>query len=515
MKNLQVYILAGLLTLAGIAIIAIKVIALDFPMSPAEERNLWTVETRIGFQSAGIPIKISLDIPRHPPNYVIFDEDFIAPGYGFSIDESRGYREAQWAKRTPFGEQILYYRVVVQKDKSVSRTRKGEADPVPAQTIYVEPFASAIKDLLTSVEEKSADTLSFTKELINQLTDSSPEPHISLILSKADNNPVGMVHLLVELLAGEGISAQMVQGLILKDGMIDAGLTPWLEVYAGDQWSGVNPKTGAAGYPDDFLLWHSGSHEPWHGEGMESTLEVSFSARKNIIGGLDLMEKRAQIRASIFYDFSLLSLPLQTQNIYRLLFVVPFGALIVVLVRNIIGIKTFGTFMPVLIALAFRETRLFWGIILFVITVGIGLSLRFYLERLKLLLVPRLASVLVIVILIMAFLSVAGHHFGIERGLSVALFPMVILAMTIERMSVVWEENGSIEALQQGIGSILVASLAYAVMNQAWLQYWTFVFPEILLILLAILLLLGRYTGYRLSEYYRFRSFTREMDRKE
>lgn len=52
-------------------------------------------------------------------------------------------------------------------------------------------------------------------------------------------------------------------------------------------------------------------------------------------------------------------------------------------------------------------------------------------------------------------------------------------------------------------------------MIQPQLQYLLFVFPELLLVVLAVILLLGRYTGYRLSELWRFRSqlFAREEAR--
>jgi hypothetical protein len=167
--------------------------------------------------------------------------------------------------------------------------------------------------------------------------------------------------------------------------------------------------------------------------------------------------------------------------------------------------------MPILIALAFRETRLIWGIVLFSSLVAIGLTIRFYFERLKLLLVPRLASLLIVVVLIMTFMSILSHKLGLERGLSVALFPMVIMTMTIERMSIVWEERGAAEALQQGFGSLVVAAVAYLVMINRYVEHFFFVFPETLLILLAATLLLGRYTGYRLWELFRFREFTREQ----
>lgn len=207
----------------------------------------------------------------------------------------------------------------------------------------------------------------------------------------------------------------------------------------------------------------------------------------------------------LLIKLSLFDLPIQTQMVYRVLLLIPIGALLVVLLRNVVGIKTFGTFMPILIALAFRETELWWGIALFSLIVGVGLLVRFYLEHLKLLLVPRLASVLTMVILLMACFSVLSHKLGIGRGLSVALFPMVIITMTIERMSIVWDELGATQALKQGLGTLLVAALTYLVISAPALGHFVFVFPETLLVVLAVILLLGRYTGYRLLELRRFK----------
>ena len=161
--------------------------------------------------------------------------------------------------------------------------------------------------------------------------------------------------------------------------------------------------------------------------------------------------------------------------------------------------------MPILIAMAFRETQLFWGVIMFSMIVSIGLMIRFYLEKLMLLLIPRLASVLVIVVILMLLISLITNQLGIERLLSISLFPMVILAMTIERMSIIWEENGAREAILQGIGSLFVACLGYVVMTNENLMYLIFVFPELLLVVLGLCLWMGSYTGYRLVELVRFK----------
>jgi hypothetical protein len=84
---------------------------------------------------------------------------------------------------------------------------------------------------------------------------------------------------------------------------------------------------------------------------------------------------------------------------------------------------------------------------------------------------------------------------------------MIILAWTLERMSLIWEEEGKRSALFQVGGSLLVSVIAYSFMSIRQVQYWAFYFPELLLVLLALIILIGRYTGYRLSELFRFRDF--------
>lgn len=258
------------------------------------------------------------------------------------------------------------------------------------------------------------------------------------------------------------------------------------------------------GLPGDAIVWTVGS-EPLLDITGGKNGRVEYSVRRHSQEMTQIAEQRARKMGSRVMEFSLFSLPVKTQNVYRVLLLVPIGAFLIVFLRNVVGLQTFGTFMPILIAAAFRETQLLWGVAMFCLLVALGLLLRFYLESLKLLLVPRLAAVLIIVILLMATVSVMTYKLGLDRGVSVALFPMVIMAMTIERMSMVWEEFGPAEALKQGFGSLAVAILGYLSMSSDYLGHLVFVFPELLLVVLAFTLLLGRYTGYRLLELWRFR----------
>ena len=211
-----------------------------------------------------------------------------------------------------------------------------------------------------------------------------------------------------------------------------------------------------------------------------------------------------------FLEYSLYGLPLSTQQTFQIMIMIPIGVLVILILRNLIGLQTLGTFTPVLIALAFRETGLQWGIALFTVITALGLSLRSYLEHLKLQMLPRLSVVLTFVVVMIAVISLFSHKLGFESGLSIALFPMVILTMTIERLSITWEERGGGHAMKVAIGTLFAASLAHILMRIPELVYFIFTFPAVLLILVAFMLAMGRYRGYRLTELFRFKALLKD-----
>jgi hypothetical protein len=340
-----------------------------------------------------------------------------------------------------------------------------------------------------------------------RLNSHTADPNV-VLLRQGIGDEDEWIQFICDLLASGHFAARPAYILSLRDGINHGSLKPWLQVFDGRQWVWIDPRSGELGLPDDAIPWHVGSNpvlDVVGGKNVKAEFSVSQRAQDRTL----VAEQRARQMGSRLMEYSLFSLPVSVQNVYRVLLMVPVGAFLIVILRNVIGIKTFGTFMPILIALAFRETELFWGMVLFSLLISMGLLIRFYLEYLKLLMVPRLAAVLIIVIILMAFISVFSHKLGFDRGLSVALFPMVILAMTIERMSLVWEELGASEALIQGFGSLAVAALSYLCMSSRYLEHMIFVFPELLLLVLAATLLLGRYTGYRLTELWRFRAALR------
>jgi hypothetical protein len=497
-----VLVLAGILTMVGLAMFIYKWQVLGLPVDASQETPTWTVETTIRFDSGPGSINVNLQIPTLTPGFVTLDEFSVSRNYAFGLNYVGADREAQWTVRRADGSQTLYYRIVVYEDPDSDQS--DLTPPLPIPPVIDEPFRTAVEMVVADVREHSADEASFTSVLIRLFNNPSPNPNIQLLLAEARSR-ADFVRTLTTVLASERIPARVIRGISLQEQQRQAEPEPWLEIHDGDRWRYFDPSTGDEGLPERFLVWWRGS-EPLYRVDGGSNVEVRFAVQRNYIDSLAIAEHRAELRQSRLIDFSLIGLPIETQSVYSVLLMIPIGALVMVLMRNLVGIDAFGTFMPVLIALAFRETQLLWGVILFSVLVALGLSIRFLLERLRLLLVPRLSAVLIVVVLLMLIISIVAHQLGLETGLSVALFPMVIIAMTIERMSVVWEERGPGDALRAGAGSMVVASVAYLVMGLPWLEHLIITFPELLLIVLAVVLMLGRYTGYRLSELTRFKA---------
>lgn len=504
MTKQYVYLLAALLTALGLGIFSYKWHELGFPLVDNQQTPVWTIETTIKFDAGPGSIKVNLQIPTLTPGFEMLREYNVSKGYGFSLNYVSGGREAQWAVRRTAGPQTIYYRRVVYEDATSEQL--DTTPPFPPPPVINEPLKTAVDVIVTDVREHSADTASFTAELLRRVNAPSPDPNIELLFSDARNS-ADFVDRLTMMLAFARIPARMIRGIVLQDQQRRIDPLPWLEVHDGDRWIYFNPITGEEGLPDRYLIWWRGNDALARVDG-GSNVDVNFAVQKNFVDSIVVAEERAQIEGSALVEFSLFSLPIQTQAVYSVLLMIPIGALIMVFMRNIIGIDAFGTFMPVLIALSFRETQLLWGVILFTLLVTLGLSIRFLLEKLRLLLVPRLSAVLIVVVMLMMVISVVSHKLGIETGLSVALFPMVIIAMTIERMSIVWEERGAADAMRAAAGSLLLAMFAYLAMGMQWLEHLIFTFPELLLVVLAIVIMMGRYSGYRLTELVRFKALS-------
>ncbi|WP_131782063.1 inactive transglutaminase family protein [Legionella gresilensis] len=495
----HVYGLIITLFVLGIGLFLYRHLFLDVPLTDTETVNSWMVEANLRFTAErNTPVKANFIIPYMPPYFAILDEYFVSHNYGITTNLVGYNRQTVWSLRRGAGDQSLYYRAIFRETDTNEATLPKP--PAIKMLSLAENQKSAVNNITNLVRQSSADIQTFAQGTIKELN--KKEGNAKLLIG-SDFSEDNVLNAAILILNQAKIYAMPVKGVYLSQ-QNKAEFKSFMAVYNGKEWLYINPRTGSAGLPKNFLVWQYGS-EPLYTVVGGKRVAFNLTISPTPINALTIAKARGLQTDSEMLRFSLLQLPVNAQETYKILLTVPIGAFIILLLRNFVGLKTFGTFMPVLIALAFRETHVIWGISLFILIVSFGLLARFYLDQLRLLLVPRLAAILTIVILLMIFISVMSQNLGLESGLSVALFPMVILTMTIERMCITWDERGPSEAIKSGLGSLFAAIIAFGAMSYSPIQYLFFAFPELLLVLLALILFVGQYRGYRLFELFRFK----------
>lgn len=506
--TLHLKILIALCVIIGTSVTAYQIYVLGIPVTADETDNLWNIDAKVEFDAnPSGPIKLQMFVPPLNQNYVSLNESFISNNYGVSVNARDENRVVTWSARRAKGKQTLYYRMVMTKRYSAEQVKtKG---PIYRDTLPIEgPEKVAAEALLAPIRQHSADVETFISEAIKRVNNENDD-NVRLLLG-GDTSSERKADVIDVLLSIAHVPMQRIHTVRLQ---ADSPQSPelWLRSYNGDKWLYFNPQSGAQGLPADRMIWWLGDEPLLTLEG-GSKAAVSFTLNNSEMNAIRLaqMSNESAGASAGFLDFSLYGLPLQTQQTYQIMIMIPLGVMVILILRNLGGLQTLGTFTPVLIALAFRETELIFGVLLFTIITSLGLALRSYLEHLKLQMLPRLSVVLTFVVVLIAVISLFSHKLGLERGLSVSLFPMVILTMTIERLSITWEERGGAHAFKVAIGTLVAASLAHFLMSISELNYFIFTFPAVLLIMVAFMLAMGRYRGYRLTELFRFKAFLKD-----
>ncbi|WP_394131761.1 UUP1 family membrane protein [Shewanella maritima] len=489
------YILVALLFISGLVSSIYRGIEHNIPFLPGEQVQSWAIDAKVSFNGTGDAAEVDFALPNDPA-FDILIENASSPGYGLSINEDNGVRRAVWSIREAIGNQSLYYRVtLVPTGKLEVNTEEPQASEP-----YLWPVTerSAAEQIIEEVWSRSASNLSFGQQLMANINDANQSQNMSLLLSSNTKT-----NLFVNMMSTKGIPARIVYGLSLEDQRRRQQLQKYVQVYHKGTWELFDVTNNISGRNDNLVIWDSSGKSPLDVIGGRNS-QVNFSmlqdTRPALSTSIDMMQN-----AQDGWDFSLYQLPLEEQSLFKGILLIPIGVLVVVFLRVIIGIKTSGTFMPVLIAMAFIQTTLLTGLIGFLLIVAFGLMIRSYLSQLNLLLISRISAVIIVVIFIIGLFTLLSFKLGLSEGLTVTFFPMIILAWTIERMSILWEEEGPRSVFVAGGGSLFVATLAYLAMSNSIIQHWVFNFLGIHLVILATVLVMGQYTGYRLTELKRFK----------
>lgn len=352
------------------------------------------------------------------------------------------------------------------------------------QGLLVEPALRAIFEYCH--EDLRAVTYSGTTDAITAL-------------SLGEASCGGKSRLMAAMCRTLGIPTRLVGGVILGDNERKRTSHVWVECRLARDWVAFDPLNGHfAEVPARYLQLYLGD-EPLIQYSRALAFDYSFYSRSERFPRLWLSEYKQHAEASGP------SIPLLRQNAFSIILLAPFALLLTVFLRQVVGLESMGVFLPVLLGFSLSQTGWLMGGGQLLLAIVVGTVFRHWLGRLQLLHLPRNAVMITVLVLLFLALSMLTESSRESSRSGAVILPLAALAMTIERYTVMAMDKGHRSAISLMTQTLVIALCCWVVLASDFYRVLVVAYPEIFLLVVAQIILLGNYRGLRLREYWRFR----------
>ena len=474
-----------------------------FSLSPRQVTDVWRIEAKISFKPVAKKTEVIFAVPSEKESFSILSEEIVADGYEVLQDKKQNKIILKGKNKK--GRQNLYYRLNVYENTKNTQINK-QIPPKMERPILPEEEQQQMSKIWKLAKEKEGDRAQQVIAVVNQ---ELANPSMSLVLP-LKHTKKEFAEKIIQILAYKRVPARIVRAIKLLEGKKTEKPDIMLEAYIDKEWKLYDLETGKIGLPEKWIVFQRGGVSLLDVRGGEKS-QVMFSVMKSVATPMKMASYRAKDNNYLSeYTYSIYTLPLLEQNTLKWLMIFPLAILIVVILRNVVGVTTMGTFTPMLLSMSLVKTGFLPGLVCFSIMVFLGLIMRAVVAKLNLLLVPRISFVVIFVILLIQVLTVIGYRIDSRLVGSAIFFPIIITAWIIERASITWEEEGARNTLQEIFNTLLTAIIVYFVISNEYVRHVMFAFNELNLVILFMVMLLGTYTGYRLTEITRFASLAQK-----
>ena len=373
---------------------------------------------------------------------------------------------------------------------------------------YIEVNHPEIQKLAKKIKPSQNSILSLLQSIHTYVYEipSAPIKELTTAYETLDKNLAscnGKSRLFVALCRANNLPARLVGGMILKPGKKRTSHL-WLEVYVEDNWVPFDALNNHfASIPANYMEIYRGdkfliSRSPNVFFDYHFSISNKISIPKTHTGDLMNFSSLGEFYFLVNQQYGI------SWHFIRILFLLPLAAVVVALFKNVIGLKTFGVFLPALISFSVVPIGFWSGLLMFTVVVGVVSLIHIPLEKLGLLHTPKLVIMLISVSVSFLLIIV------IQRITNQVLFsgqlfiPIVITTITAERFAQSISENGFLESLLLLAQTFIVAGVCFVIVDSDAMLAILMTYPEFIIIEICIMILLGKWIGIRLTEYVRF-----------
>jgi hypothetical protein len=200
-----------------------------------------------------------------------------------------------------------------------------------------------------------------------------------------------------------------------------------------------------------------------------------------------------------------------TPNILVLVLLFPLVASLIGASRHIIGLRGFGIYIPAVLAVALVSTGVLEGIAIFGAIVLVALFAKKLLKKTKLSYLPRTAMLLWVISMGIFGVFLLSPYFGLVSLMSINIFPILILVLLSENFLDAQAKSKQSEAIALTIETLALAFASTLLLRWEVMQKFALIEPELLIMTTVLInVVIGKFAGLRLKEWFRFRSLIEE-----
>lgn len=200
-----------------------------------------------------------------------------------------------------------------------------------------------------------------------------------------------------------------------------------------------------------------------------------------------------------------------TSSIYIFL-IIPIILTIIIFFKHFIWLSPIWIVIPLFVSILFLKLGLFFsfGLIIFFVILNLFLSL--ITDRYNLLYAPRMVFLITINIII--FIGMMNILYGlkvIHLNISDILYFIIFILLSEKMINIIISKD-LLEYKESFIYTLLIWIFCYVIFSINHLKVILLSYPELILLLIPINFLIGKFSGLRVTEYFRFKEIIKSVE---
>ena len=196
-----------------------------------------------------------------------------------------------------------------------------------------------------------------------------------------------------------------------------------------------------------------------------------------------------------------------------LILLLPMLATIIAFIRHVIGLPSIGMLVPVALSITLLSTGITAGLILLATIILGSTFARIVLKKVRIMQLPKMAFSMFIVSIFLFLVLTMSAMAGILVVKQLSIFPVLLLILLSEQIIAVQQERSAQEMIIISMVTFAIGILGFLLLSSTHLRNTILLYPEFILVLIPLNIIVGRYFGLRLMEYFRFSSIMRHASK--